>query len=78
MTIQTLECWFNDVAPRQPQGAPRSCYAEVPLGSFDEQSRLVDQVIRFAFDTLGVRHLDVRVRGADTRFIDARAPFGAQ
>jgi hypothetical protein len=30
----------------------------------DEQSRLIEQVILFAFDTLGVRHLDVRVCGA--------------
>jgi hypothetical protein len=70
MTIQTLGYWFDDGALQQPQGAPQSCYAEVPLGSFDEQSRLVEQVLLFAFDTLGVRHLDVRVRGADTRFID--------
>ena len=41
--------------------AQRSYSAEVPAGSLDDQSRLVEQVIRFAFDTLGVRHLDVRV-----------------
>jgi hypothetical protein len=36
-------------------------YAEVPAGSFDEQSRLIEQVIQFALDTLGAYHLDVRV-----------------
>jgi hypothetical protein len=45
--------------------AQRSCYAEVSIGSFDEQSQLIEQAIRFAFDTLGVRHLDVRVVGVD-------------
>jgi hypothetical protein len=40
-------------------------YAEVPAGSLDEQSRLIEQVIHFALDTLGVRHLDVRVLAAE-------------
>ena len=47
-------------------------YVEVPAGSLDEQSRLIEQVIHFALDTLGVRHLDVRVRCADTRSLDTR------
>jgi hypothetical protein len=42
-------------------------YAEVPAGSLDEQSRLIEQVIRFALDTPGVRHLDVRVHPANAR-----------
>jgi hypothetical protein len=45
--------------------AQRSYYAEVPIGSLDEQGQLIEQVIGFAFDTLGVRHLDVRVFGVD-------------
>ena len=32
-------------------------YAEVPAPGIDEQSRLIEQVIHLAFDTLGVRHL---------------------
>jgi hypothetical protein len=40
-------------------------YAEVSAHSLDEQSRLIEQVMSFAFETLGVRHLDVRVVGAD-------------
>ena len=61
-------------APGFP-GTPQSYYAEVPAGSLDEQSRLVEQVIRFALDTLGVRHLDVRVRGADRQSINVRTQF---
>jgi len=53
--------------------APQRYYAEVPVGSLDEQSRLIEQVILFALDTLGVYHLDVRVRGADRRSIDMGA-----
>jgi hypothetical protein len=45
--------------------AQRSYYAEVPIGSLDEQGQLIEQVIRFAFDTLGASHLDVRVFGVD-------------
>jgi hypothetical protein len=36
-------------------------YAEVPTLALDEQSRLIEQVIHFAFDTLGACHLEVRV-----------------
>jgi len=41
--------------------ANKSYYAEVPALALDEQSRLIEQVIRFALDTLDARHLDVRV-----------------
>jgi hypothetical protein len=54
----------NDGAILIAQRARRSHYAEVPIGSLDEQSQLIEQVIRFAFDTLGADHLDVRVLGA--------------
>ena len=50
--------------------APQRYYAEVPAGALEEQSRLIEQVIHFALDTLGVRHLDVRVRDADRCAID--------
>jgi hypothetical protein len=33
----------------------------VPALTLDEQSRLIEQVFRFALDTLGVRHPEVRV-----------------
>jgi hypothetical protein len=53
----------NDGATSPQWRAQGSYYAEVPIGSLDEQGQLIEQVIRFAFDTLGVRHLDVRVFG---------------
>ena len=65
MTIQTLERLSNDGGTLLQRRAQRSYYAEVPTGSFDEQSRLVEQVVQFAFDILGVQHLDVRVFGVE-------------
>jgi hypothetical protein len=64
MSSQTREQVFNDRTLQQWH-IRRSYYAEVPIGSLDEQSQLVEQVMQFAFDTLGVRHLDVRVFGVD-------------
>ncbi len=40
---------------------PRSYSAVVPAHTLDEQGCLIDQLIRFAFDTLGAQHLDLRV-----------------
>ena len=54
----------NSAATRFQWRVQRSYYAEVPARSLDEQSQLVDQVIRFALDTLGAYHLDVRVCAA--------------
>jgi hypothetical protein len=45
--------------------AQHSYSAEVPPAALDEQSRLIDWLIDLAFGTLGARHLDVRVIGAD-------------
>ena len=39
----------------------RSYSAEVSACQLDEQSLLVEQLIGFALDRLGARHLDVRV-----------------
>ena len=65
MTTSTLNVMNrNDGATLAPQQTWRSFYAEVPTGSLDVQSQLIEQVMQFAFDTLGVRHLDVRVLGA--------------
>ena len=52
----------SDIALRLQQKG--RYYAEVPVLALDEQSRLIEQVIDLAFDTLGVRHLEVRVCGA--------------
>ena len=70
MTSQTREQVFNERAFAQ-QHTRWSYHTEVPTGSLDEQSQLVEQVMQFAFDTLGVRHLDVRVFGVDQ---EARGP----
>jgi hypothetical protein len=65
MTALTLNAMNrNDGATLLPQDAWRSFYAEVPTGSLDVQSQLIEQVMQFAFDTLGANHLDVRVLGA--------------
>jgi len=60
-----------DTLLRQHQN--HRCYVEVPVGSLDEQSQLIEQVIYFALDTLGVRHLDVRVLAADRESRSAHA-----
>jgi len=33
----------------------------VPAHALDEHGCLIDELIRFAFDTLGAQHLDLRV-----------------
>jgi hypothetical protein len=55
----------NSGATRFQWRAQHSYYAEVPFISLDEQGQLVEQIMQFAFETLGVRYLDVRVFGAD-------------
>ena len=55
----------NGGATRFQWRAQRSYSAEVPPGALDEQSRLIDWLIDVAFGSLGARHLDVRVIGAD-------------
>lgn len=35
---------------------------EIPVEMLDEQSSVIDRIIAFAFDTLGARRVDVRVR----------------
>jgi hypothetical protein len=50
--------------PRQTIGDP-SYRVEIPAGLLDEQSSLIERVIAFAFDTLGARRVDVRVRESE-------------
>jgi hypothetical protein len=47
-------------APLHLQG-PRSSSAAVPAHCLDEHGCLIDQLIHFAFDTLGAQHLDLRI-----------------
>jgi hypothetical protein len=48
------------LSPPRRQG-PRRYAAAVPAQALDEQGCLIDQLICFVFDTLGVQHLDLRV-----------------
>ena len=43
----------------------QSYYAQLPATLLNEQSSLIDRIISFAFDTLGARHLEMRVRDAE-------------
>ena len=45
------------------QRAIQGYFAEVPAQPLDEQSRLIEQLIGLAFDTLGARYLELRVSG---------------
>ena len=38
-----------------------SYYIELPLGALDDQGSLLDSLIQFTFDTLHIRHLDLRI-----------------
>jgi hypothetical protein len=40
---------------------PRRYAAAVPAHCLDEQGCLIDELIQFVFDTLGVQHLDLRI-----------------
>jgi hypothetical protein len=40
-------------------------YAQLPAQLLDEQNSLIDRIIDFAFDTLGARRLEVRIREAE-------------
>jgi hypothetical protein len=53
-----------DHTPLRLQGPHRYTVA-VPAHSLDEHGCLIDQLIRFAFDTLGAQHLDLRVYEAN-------------
>jgi hypothetical protein len=57
---------------RQPRAAEsrriggQSTYrVEFPAALLDEQNSLIDRIISFAFDTLGARQINVRVREAE-------------
>jgi hypothetical protein len=58
-------CKLQSMCAPLVQRANQSYYTSVPALALDEQSRLIDQVIRFAFETLNVRHLEVYVSRAE-------------
>ena len=45
--------------PHHPE--QRSYAAVVPAHALDKYGYLIDQLIQFTFDTLGAKHLDLRV-----------------
>lgn len=49
---------------REPN-QPGHYYAEVASDDLEEQSNVVERIIAMAFDVLGARHLEVRVRGSE-------------
>jgi len=51
--------------PRRPQPVSPSYRVDFPAVLLDEQNSLIERIISFAFDTLGARQLDVRVREAE-------------
>jgi hypothetical protein len=48
------------------QDGERGYYAVVPKQPLDKQISVVDLLINFAFDTLGARHLDIRICAAES------------
>jgi hypothetical protein len=58
---------YDVPASREPaparllQRAEHSYYAEVKATQLDEQSGIIDGLIGLAFETLGARHLDLRI-----------------
>jgi hypothetical protein len=50
---------------RRQQPALPSYRVDLPAELLDEQNSLIERIISFAFDTLGARQLNVRVREAE-------------
>ena len=48
-----------------PTGEPRCYRAGVPIRLLHEQHDLIDQIVHFAFDTLGAQQLELRVRDGE-------------
>ncbi len=49
--------------PKPPRrGAFADYRVDIPANTLDEHNSLIERVIAFAFDTLGARRVDVRVR----------------
>ena len=54
-------CDQDRAHPPPHQSGQPSYAAVVPAHGLDEHGCLIDQLIQFAFDTLGVCHLELRV-----------------
>lgn len=47
--------------PKHKPAPPQRVYAEIEAPALQEQASLIERLIAFAFDTIGVRHVEVRV-----------------
>lgn len=47
--------------PKQRPATRQRVYAEVEAPALQQQASLIDRLIAFAFDTIGVVHVEVRV-----------------
>jgi len=63
MLLQRNDGTCNDAPRPMPllPPVPQRYDAVVPAALLDAQGSLIEELISFAFDTLGVRHLEVRV-----------------
>ena len=51
----------REIMPAPSYAVPGSCHAELSSDILDAHGELIDQVISFAFETLGANHFDLRV-----------------
>ena len=68
MIIQNPDGTTIEVSTRPllQEGRSSRYRVEVSADLLDEQGCVIDRLIGFAFETLGVKHLDVRVRSSDS------------
>ena len=62
--MRLQESPVQDMQPTILPAAGGSYFAELPAWSFDERGEMLERLMSFAFDVLGVRHFEVRVYGA--------------
>lgn len=72
MIILNRDGSLHESAPAQQV----RCYAEVSTKAAAEQQSIFDKIMTFAFDVLGVQHLEVRVR--DTQDVCVCGTCGVQ
>ena len=48
-------------ATTDPAAEPDSYYVELTLAALDDQGTLLDSLIQLTFDSLHIRHLDLRI-----------------
>ncbi|MBC8163106.1 MAG: hypothetical protein H7Z42_18015 [Roseiflexaceae bacterium] len=63
MIIQKRDGSLVEPSTHTSHDAERHFYAEIAPDELDVQTSLIERLITMAFDVLGVRHLEVHVRG---------------